>query len=36
MVVNGSKRSSGELKLENSPDNFQRGRTDKFTFDLQV
>ncbi len=36
MVVNGSEGSSGELRLENAPDNFTRGKTDKFTYELQV
>ena len=35
IILLGSKGTSGELKLENAPDNFARGKTDKFTFDLQ-
>lgn len=30
----GDKKASGQLLLENSPENFQRGRTDVFTQDL--
>ncbi len=36
MVVAGSKKASGELRLENAPDNFARGKEDKFTYELQV
>jgi hypothetical protein len=35
VVINGSLRSSGEVYLENGPENFSRGRTDKFTLSLQ-
>lgn len=35
-VINGSKRSSGELRLENGPNNFQRGKEDKFVHEVQV
>ncbi|PNH12713.1 Lipoxygenase y domain-containing protein 1 [Tetrabaena socialis] len=34
MVIYGDKNTSGEIKLENGPDNFARGRTDVFTADL--
>lgn len=34
MVLYGDKNTSGEVKLENGPDNFARGRTDLFLVDL--
>ncbi|GFR41097.1 hypothetical protein Agub_g1741 [Astrephomene gubernaculifera] len=34
LVVYGNKNTSGEVKLENGPDNFSRGRTDTFLVDL--
>ncbi|GFH09149.1 uncharacterized protein HaLaN_04244, partial [Haematococcus lacustris] len=36
MVITGAKTSSGELRLENAPNNFQRGKTDNFTFELPI
>ncbi|KAG2499991.1 hypothetical protein HYH03_002273 [Edaphochlamys debaryana] len=34
MVMYGDKNTSGEVKLENGPENFSRGRTDVFNVDL--
>ncbi|KXZ56858.1 hypothetical protein GPECTOR_1g774 [Gonium pectorale] len=34
LVLYGDKNTSGEVKLENGPDNFSRGRTDTFLVDL--
>ncbi|GLC44364.1 hypothetical protein PLESTF_000049800 [Pleodorina starrii] len=34
MVIYGNKNTSGEVKLENGPDNFSRNRTDVFLVDL--
>jgi len=36
VVLSGSKGKSGFMRLENGPDNFERGRTDKFVLQLPV
>lgn len=36
VVLTGTKGKSADMKLENSPDNFERGKTDTFLLDIQV
>lgn len=34
--IYGDTKASGQVVLENSPDNFERGKVDKFMLDLPV